>query len=60
MFAGSLVLCLACLALSGCVSFGVECRNSETRAWVKVRRIGVGVSGKQAETLAQIKNKVCN
>ena len=45
--------------LSGCVSFGVECRRAEDRAWVKVRRVGFGVSKRQAEALAEFKAKVC-
>lgn len=47
------------LALAGCVSFGVECRTERTNAWVKVRRVGWGVSAKQAQALADIKTKVC-
>ena len=49
---------LACSS-SGCVSFGVECARQSDRAWVKVNRVGWGVSAKQAEALAAVKEKVC-
>jgi len=47
------------LVMSGCVSFGVECQRPNDRAWVKVSRFGWGVSQKQAEALAAVKEKVC-
>ena len=52
-------LALLPLVLAGCVSFGVECRTGSTNAWVKVRRFGWGVPPKQAQTLADVKTKVC-
>ena len=47
------------LGLSGCVSFGIECRNDKTNAWVRVKRFGLSVSKKQAEALSDFKTKVC-
>ena len=54
-----LLLLAVCLGLSGCVSFGLECRRDTTNAWVKVRRVGIGVSKSQAEALSVFKEKVC-
>lgn len=50
-------LCMA--FLSGCVSFGVECRNEKTNAWMRARRFGWGISARQAQALADMKTKVC-
>jgi len=50
---------LLLLGLSGCVSFGVECRRESTNAWVRVKRFGLGVSQKQAAALSDFKTKVC-
>lgn len=54
-----ILLFSACLLASGCVSFGLECKRESTNAWIKVKRIGMGVSKKQAEALATFKEKVC-
>ena len=49
------------LALGGCVSIGIHCGNKYTNfeAWAKIRRPGLGVSGKQAESMAKFKREVC-
>ena len=53
-----MLVSFACL-FSGCVSFGLECKREDTNAWVRVKRMGVGVSKAQAEALATFKEKVC-
>lgn len=50
---------LSAALLSGCVSFGLECKREDVNAWVRVKRFGYGVSQKQAEALATFKEKVC-
>lgn len=47
------------VAFSGCVSFGVECRRESINGWAKVRRVGFGISKRQAEALSEFKAKVC-
>ena len=49
----------ACAVLQGCVSIGVQCTSGTTNAWAKVRRVGFGVSAKQAENFATFREKVC-
>lgn len=54
-----IMLAVFCLGLSGCVSFGLECKREDTNAWVRAKRFGLGVSKSQAEALATFKEKVC-
>ena len=54
-----LMLAVLAVSFTGCVSFGLECKREDTNAWVKVRRMGLGVSKNQAEALATFKEKVC-
>ncbi len=55
----ALFVVVATLVSSGCVSFGLECRREDTNAWVKVKRLGTGISKAQADALATFKEKVC-
>ena len=54
-----LLLAVLAVSFSGCVSFGIECKREDTSAWVRVKRVGFGVSKVQAESLATFKEKVC-
>lgn len=53
------LLLVGLLSLQGCVSFGLECRKESINGWVRVRRLGLGVSRRQAEALSVFKEKVC-
>ena len=53
------VALLASLLAQGCVSMGIQCSDGKVNAWAKVKRLGVGVSAKQAEAFATFKQKVC-
>ena len=53
------LLLIVAVMFSGCVSIGVQCTSGTTNAWAKVRRVGFGVSAKQAENFATFREKVC-
>lgn len=55
----ALLLLALSFGLQGCVSFGVECASRDSKAWVKVKRFGWGVSNRQAEAVASYREKVC-
>lgn len=54
-----LIPILAVAVLSGCVSIGVQCTSGQVNGWVKVRRIGYGISKAQTENFAAFREKVC-
>ena len=56
---GMILFLVLSFAFSGCVSFGVECRRESINGWAKVRRVGFGISKRQAEALSEFKTKVC-
>jgi hypothetical protein len=56
----NVILFLALALICGCVRLGVQChRLSGDQAWVKVTRIGWGVSDRQVECMAKAQREVC-
>lgn len=55
----TLLIAVLAATVSGCVSFGVECRSGDTRGWVKVRRFAFAPSKATVENLTGFKEKVC-
>ncbi len=54
-----LLAVLLASVLGGCVSIGVQCTSGSVNGWVKVRRLGYGISKAQTENFAAFREKVC-